>query len=48
MEFYFLVIVLLSHCGGFFGFGYRLSFIVVSSSFLSMVIQPLVVILVFP
>ena len=33
--------------GGFFGSGYRVSFIVGFGSFLSMVIQPLVVILVF-
>ena len=34
--------------GGFFGSGYRVFFIVGFGSFLSMVIQPLVVILVFP
>ena len=49
MGFYFIVIVplLLSHCGFSFVFGCRVSFLVSSSVFLSMIVQQLVVILVF-
>ena len=50
MEFDFIVIapLLPSCCGFLFVFGHRVSFLVGSSQFLSMVVQQLVVILVFP
>ena len=49
MGFDFIAVVPLlpSHCGFFFVFGCRLSFLVGSSIFLSMVVQQLVEILVF-
>ena len=43
-----IVPLLTSHCGFFFVLGFRVSFLVGSSIFLSMVVQQLVVILVFP
>ena len=46
-DFTVIALLLLSHCGFLFVFGYGVSFLVSSSAFLSMIVQQLVVILVF-